>query len=149
MISAGATLCSRCNENLEAEDSDALDGPRLAACGEIICASCLVSLETNVDAEHRACQGRALCKLSAIDVSGPASIPARGSVSRLPIKVRALHNDLLDVPATEKRWALFLELSYDYSKSLHAHHHRLFLLDHNSRSHLHGAQRSRDISYTR
>ncbi len=103
MISAGAALCSECNQNLGEGDSDALGRPQLATCGELICASCLVSSEKYLDAKHVGCQGRALCKLFAVDACGPASISTGGSVSRLPTKIRALQNDLLKVPVTEKR----------------------------------------------
>ncbi len=103
MMCAGAAVCTRCNGDLEEGNSDTIGGPQLATCGRLICASCFVMSETTMDADHVACLGRAHCKLLAVDVSDPAPILTQPSMLRLSTKIRALQNDLLNVPVLEKR----------------------------------------------
>lgn len=100
---AGAAVCTSCNGDFEEGNPDSIGGPQLATCGRLICASFPVMSETAMDADHVACLGRAHCKLLAVDVSDPAPILTQPSMLRLSTKIRALQNDLLNVPVLETR----------------------------------------------
>lgn len=114
MVSAGAAACCRCNRDLSKEDENiesqtgGTDGiesskTRISSCGELVCASCLALSEMVSCPSDGKCQQQNLCKLFTVHSSGLSSVPVLQPNSRLPVKMRALQEDLLALPKTDKR----------------------------------------------
>lgn len=121
MLSAGFAICTRCNETLAKADSSAASEsngdtvetgqPWLATCGELICASCCTScfplLNVADGLSGPACQHQPSCEFSAVNMSGSSAVPTYTPESRLPVKMRALQNDLLAIPKEDKCMYMF------------------------------------------
>ena len=114
MVSAGAAVCCRCNRDLSKEDeniesqSGGTDGlesskTRVSSCGGLVCASCFALSEMVSCPGDGKCQQQNLCKLFTVHSSGSSSVPVFRPNSRLPVKLRALQEDLLALPQTDKR----------------------------------------------
>lgn len=114
MISAGAAICCKCDRDLSKGDENsesqisATDGSessktRIATCGELICDSCFALSETVMCPSDGRCQHQTSCTLFTVNSSGSSSLPALQPNSRLPVKFRALQEDLLALPETDKR----------------------------------------------
>ena len=114
MLSAGVAICSKCEKDLSVVDetkesqmsvTDVVDKPQLqiATCGVLICASCFAISNVAMGPKDRGCQHQPLCEFFAVDVSASPTTPAYPSNSRLPVKMRALQKDILDLPETDKR----------------------------------------------
>lgn len=117
MISAGAAVCCKCdrdlsrgNENNESQtgDTDIFDSSkiRIATCGELICASCSALSEIAMCPSDGRCQHQSSCELFTVNLSGSSGssgLRACPFTSRLPVKMRALQEDLLALPETDKR----------------------------------------------
>ena len=113
MISTGAAVCCKCDRDLSKGDENnesrigGTDGieskTRIATCGEIICASCFALSEIVKCPSDGRCQHQSSCELFTVSSSGSFGLPAIQSNSRLPVKMRALQEDLLALPETDKR----------------------------------------------
>ena len=118
MISAGAAACCKCNrdlskadENNESQMGSSMEGfesskTRISKCGELICASCFTLSEIVRCPSDGRCQHQGSCELFTVyssSPSGPSGLPAVQPNSRLPVKMRALQEDLLALPETDKR----------------------------------------------
>lgn len=115
MISAGTAMCSKCERDLlEADEGPELESggtlgfesckPRVATCGELICASCFAVSEMEMCPSDGKCQYQSSCKLFAVNSSYSSSLSAIQPNSRLPTKMRALQKDLLALPEIDKRY---------------------------------------------
>ena len=116
MISAGTAVCCKCNSDLSVADerNETQDGgmhglqtsqTRIATCGKIICHSCLADAETTKCPSNGGCQHKNLCELFVVDPSRSSGLPATQPPSQLPTKMRALQEDLLALPKTDKRYS--------------------------------------------
>ena len=114
MISSGAAVCCKCDRDLskgDENDESQIDSSnsfessktRIATCGELICASCFALSKMAIDPSHGRCQHQSSCELFTVNSSGSSDLPAFPSNSRLPVKMRALQEDLLALPETDKR----------------------------------------------
>ena len=114
MISAGAAACCKCYRDLSKGDennesqTDGMDGfesskTRISTCGEIICASCFVLSEMVTCPSNGECQYQNLCELITVNSSGSSSVPVFQINPQLPVKMRALQEDILALPETDKR----------------------------------------------
>lgn len=127
MISSGAAACCRCDRDLVKGDENnesRIDGSdsfepsktRIATCGELICASCFALSEMSMCPSDGRCQHQNSCELFTVNSSGSSGLPAFPSNSRLPVKMRALQEDLLALPETDKSivfsfWTTTLDLA--------------------------------------
>lgn len=126
MISTGAAVCCKCDRDLSKGDENnesrigGTDGieskTRIATCGEIICASCFALSEIVKCPSDGRCQHQSSCELFTVSSSGSFGLPAIQSNSRLPVKMRALQEDLLALPETDKSivfsfWTTTLDLA--------------------------------------
>ena len=111
ILSAGVASCYKCgrnllqgdpiNESLLGESEDSLQPrPRLAECGEVICASCSGQYQ---NANHPRCKHRPSCQFFEVKNPSSGAIDTRSSSFRLPTKIRALQNDIRAVPTNQKR----------------------------------------------
>ncbi len=111
MLSAGLAICTECNSDLAKGDDSAASGindsdatvvgePRLSTCGELVCASCFSCLDGPT------CQHQPSCEFATVDMSTFSAAPMCAPDSQLPVKMRALQNDLLAVPEGDKRYLL-------------------------------------------
>ena len=114
MVSAGTALCYKCESDLSiagAENetwSDGLDGgesfsTRITTCGTLICASCVAICGMVICPSDERCQYQKSCKFHTIESSHSSSLSAIKPDTRLPTKMRALQEDLLALPETDKR----------------------------------------------
>ena len=108
MISAGTAMCCKCERDVsEADEGNfGFDSckPRVATCGELICASCFAISEMEICPSDGRCQYQNSCKLFAVNSSSSPNLSAIQPNSRLPTKMRALQQDLLALPVTDKRY---------------------------------------------
>ena len=114
MASAGVAVCCKCDRDLSAGDENnepAVKGTeslkssktRIATCGELICASCFGLSEMVRCPSDGKCKHQSSCEVFAVDSSG-SSDPSISEVdSGLPVKMRALQEDLMALPGTDKR----------------------------------------------
>ena len=113
MLSAGFAVCTECNSDLAKGDDSAASGisdgdatvlgqSRLSTCGVLICASCFPCLDGPT------CQHQPSCEFGTVDMSTFSAAPTCVPDSQLPVKMRALHKDLLAVPEGDKRYLLFI-----------------------------------------
>lgn len=114
MISAGVAVCCKCDRDLSkgdennesqivATESFESSKTRIATCGELICASCFALSEMAMCPSDGRCQHQNSCELFTVNSSGSSGLPAFPANSRLPVKMRALQEDLLALPETDKR----------------------------------------------
>ena len=115
LISAGAAVCCICGSDLsqadgrnELENSGtyafASSAIRITTCGELICASCYTVSQTMTCPSNGRCQYQSSCTLSTVSSSSSSDLSAVQPSSRLPTKMRALQEDLLALPETDKRY---------------------------------------------
>ena len=117
MASAGVAACCKCDRDLSAADenneptvkgTDSLEPSktRVATCGELICASCFGLSEMVGCPSDGKCKHQSSCEVFTVDSSG-SSEPSMTEVDYgLPVKMRALQEDLIALPETEKRCLL-------------------------------------------
>lgn len=122
MLSAGFAICTKCDSDLAKGDGSAAlsksdgDGtsmgpPRLATCGELICASCFASGSTSDDLNGPTCQHQPSCEFFAVNTSISSVVPTYTAESQLPAKMKALQEDLLALPAMDKRYVCIIRCS--------------------------------------
>ena len=115
LISAGAAVCCICESDLSQADGrneSEISGTygfesseiRITTCGELICASCFAVSETMTCPSNGRCQYQSSCRLSTVSWSFSSDVSAVQPDSRLPTKMRALQEDLLALPETDKRY---------------------------------------------
>ena len=114
MASAGVAVCCKCDRDLSAGDenngsavkgTDSLEPSkiRIATCGELVCASCFELSETVRCPSDGRCKHQSSCEVFTVDSSG-SSDPSISEVdSGLPVKMRALQEDIMALPETDKR----------------------------------------------
>lgn len=114
MLSAGVTSCFKCDKDLlqgdegtrlppgDTEGSESLR-PQISTCGELICNSCFVHLTKESYSCYPQCKHQPSCIFTPVNVSGSSLQNVSVSSSQLPVKIRALQNDILALPLTEKR----------------------------------------------
>lgn len=115
MLSAGVAMCTVCNRDLSMvgnegtewplADTDASEAsqPRLTTCGELICASCFTHSKIATRHQDRGCQHQPSCQFFPVALFTSFTAPTFRTTSRLPVKMRALQNDLVALPETDKR----------------------------------------------
>ena len=114
LVSAGAAVCCICGSDLwqtdgrnELENSGTYgfeqSGIRMTTCGELICASCFAVSETMTCPSNGRCQYQSSCTLSTVSSSFSSDLSAVQPNSRLSTKMRALQQDMLALPETDKR----------------------------------------------
>ena len=114
VLSFGTALCSNCETNLaiESDSSElALRGvaveslkPHIAACGAMLCASCSALHPISTWPSHQGCSRTPRCEFGAVSFSNATGMkPLSHDSSRLPVKIRALLNDLVVLPPEDKR----------------------------------------------
>ena len=117
MLSTGFAICIKCDSDLAKGDGSAASGmsdgvviavgqPRLATCGELICASCFTFWNTSNRLNLPACQHQPSCEFFAVNMSSSSSLPTYSPESSLPVKMKALQKDLLALPTMDKRYLL-------------------------------------------
>ena len=115
MLSTGFAICTKCSSNIAEGDGNTVPGisdgdaitmgqPWLATCGELICASCFPFWNTSDSVNRRACQHQPSCKFFAVDLSNSSAVPTYTPESQLPVKMKALQEDLLALPKEHKRY---------------------------------------------
>ena len=114
MASAGVAVCCKCNRDLSAGDennepavkgTDSLESSktRIATCGELICASCFgLSAMVRCPSDGK-CKHQSSCEVFTVDSSGSCDSSISEVDSGLPVKLRALQEDLIALPVTDKR----------------------------------------------
>ena len=115
LVSSGLAICSKCDKDmsmLDASNDTQLNGvyafkysqPRVTACGELICTSCSTFADDPVQSTAGGCLHEPRCETFPVSerVSTPAT-PSNSTTTRLPVKMRALQNDLLAIPEMDKR----------------------------------------------
>ena len=114
MLSAGLASCIKCNSDLVKGDGSAVSDmyesdaistgqPRLSSCGVLICASCFPICTTSDSLNSLVCQHQPACELVAVDMSCSSGVSTYVPDSQLPVKMKALQNDLLALPEADKR----------------------------------------------
>lgn len=115
MLSAGFAICTRCNTDFAKGDSSAVSDtndsdasvtgqPRLSTCGALICASCFAFSNASDSLNGPACQHQPSCEFAAVNISCSSAVPTYVPESRLPVKMKALQQDLLALPKMDKRY---------------------------------------------
>ena len=111
MTSAGVTACSKCGDDWSTEGDYRNAGttyegsaqPQLTLCGVLLCSACS-TLDTQTSGIKRArCQHDTPCQLWPVKPATESEDPAPFSTTGLPVKMRALKNDILALPVAEKR----------------------------------------------
>ena len=114
MASAGVAVCCKCDRDLSAGDENnepAVKGTdslksfktRIATCGELICASCFDLSEMVRCPSDGKCKHQSSCEVFTVDSSGSSDSSVSEVDSGLPVKMRALQQDLMALPETDKR----------------------------------------------
>ena len=114
MLSAGMAICTVCEKDLSmAEDSDEPPSgatedprssqPRLFMCGKIICASCFALSRTSMFSNSSVCQHQPPCVSLSVSPSNLLTTSTIAPSSSLPVKMKALQEDLREIPETDKR----------------------------------------------
>ena len=114
MSSAGTAVCCKCKIDLSEMDEEnevqsgrtnGFESPktRIATCGELICPSCFANAGTGTCPSDGRCQFQSFCELFIVESSYSSGLTANQLASRLPTKMRALQEDLLALPETDKR----------------------------------------------
>ena len=113
MLSAGMAMCSVCrrdltqsnvsNESLLGVEGRDHSQPRIAQCGQLVCAPCCGRLDTSAIGTSLKCKHQPSCQVFAVSIDNSTPIDINPSSLRLPSKVIELQNDLLAIPETEKR----------------------------------------------
>ena len=114
LLSAGVGMCSRCEKDLSVEDEDSesplnvaddteSSSPRLTMCGVLICASCFCFPDEMMAYYHELCPYQPCCQFFTVAVSTALTFLGSSSGVRLPVKIRALQQDVLSLPDTDKR----------------------------------------------
>lgn len=115
MLSAGFAICTKCDSDLTKGDDSAASGisdgdaavvgqPRLATCGELICASCFTFWNIPDSLNGPLCQHQPSCEFFAVYMSSSSAVPKYTPESQLPMKMKALQKDLLALPTIDKRY---------------------------------------------
>ena len=119
MLSTGVARCSKCDMDFSAGEGsnetisggvDALEffQPQIAACGTILCASCFSFSHITSRLDQRGCQHQPSCELFAVAVSHFSIGPVPAPITRLPVKMRALQRDVVELPHADKRYVSVL-----------------------------------------
>ena len=114
MLSAGVVKCSICRRDLMqgnlnnesllgATESYESSQPRLAACGEIVCAICSTRLEATGDVKAFTCRHQPPCEFIHVRPSASAEPNLDLSLLQFPTKIRAFQHDVFSLPHSEKR----------------------------------------------
>ena len=113
MVSAGTAMCCKCGVDMSAadengirngdSDSSELSQTRITTCGELICASCFTLYEMIMCPSDGRCQYQSSCEVFTVNSSSSSGFSANQFKSQLPTKMRALQDDLLALPQTDKR----------------------------------------------
>lgn len=113
MVSAGTAVCCKCKSDLSEVDENEVkrggtngfksSGTRIATCGELICSSCFANAGNGMCPSDGRCQHQSLCELFIVESSYSSGLTANELASQLPSKMRALQEDLLALPETDKR----------------------------------------------
>ena len=119
MVSTGTAICSGCNADLSKEDEDteslADEIPRfpaqLATCGDVLCGSCSAHLKTAAGDTNRDCQCRFSCQRFAVEFPKDTAVLNRSASMHLPVKMKALQEDLQAIPRSDKRYQIDSPLS--------------------------------------
>ena len=115
MLSAGFATCTKCGSDLAKGEGSAASGksddsviaigqPRLATCGELICASCFAFWGNLDRLDGPACQHQPSCEFFTVSMSASSTIPRYTPDSQLPAKMKALQKDLFSLPVMDKRY---------------------------------------------
>ena len=129
LTSAGAAECCICGSDLsQADGRNELENRgtygfesseiRITTCGELICASCFAVSETMTCPSNGRCQYQSLCTLSTVSSSSSSDDSAVQPNSRLSTKMRALQDDLLALPKTDKRYLFMSTQRFPFSHVL-------------------------------
>ena len=114
MVSAGVAVCCKCDRDLSAGNENngpAVEGmdslktskTRIATCGELICASCFSLSEMVRCPSDGKCKHQSSCEVFSVNSSGSSDPLISEFDSGLPVKMRALQEDLMALPETDKR----------------------------------------------
>lgn len=119
LIASGMAICSCCSKDLsqgdeltnsELGDAEVFDSSPswMSTCGEtILCTVCVGVSQVERLSTERGCKHQPACELIAIDSSTPSESASDLSSLKLPVKLRALQKDLLDLPKDDKRWVVY------------------------------------------
>ena len=117
MVSTGTAVCCKCERDLsKADEKNQLqngdtDGfepskTHIATCGELVCTSCFATSELVTCPSDGKCQYQSSCQLFTVNSSCSSGLFATQPESLLPTKMRALQEDLLALPETDKRYLI-------------------------------------------
>ena len=117
MLSAEMATCSKCMQNLETGDDvteyrlgDTDDfthyKPQLSPCGVLLCAACSSNRKGLAVPLLCRCLKQELCSYFPVSMSSPSSPLPYDPTARLPVKMRALQQDLAPLPNFDKRYNL-------------------------------------------
>ena len=118
MLSAGVAKCFKCDLDLSVGEGSneiiscgvgalELSQPHISTCGIIICASCLSYSHATLRLDQRGCQHQPPCKFFTVSLSHSALGLVSTSITRLPVKMRALQRDVQLLPQGDK-WLVVL-----------------------------------------
>ena len=114
IVSARVAVCYKCDRDLSTEDksnelanqsTNSLDSikTRIATCGKLICGSCSGLSEMVRCPSDGKCRHQSSCEVFTVDSSGSSNPSISEVDSELPVKIRALQEDLMALPETDKR----------------------------------------------
>ena len=126
LISAKAAVCCICGSDLSQADgrneseNSAIYGLesskiRITSCGELICGSCFAVSEILACPSYGKCPYQSSCTLSTVNLSSNSALSAIQPNSRLSTKMRALQEDLLALPETDKRYVSMSAKRFHFS----------------------------------
>ena len=114
MLSTGAAICSNCRHNFSAdsyaggnplkEATAPPSHPYISTCGRLLCATCSTLPQVTTSSSHHLCSLELGCSFKPVSMSDSEELDVEKiGFLRLPSKIRALTNDLLVLPAMDKR----------------------------------------------
>ena len=114
-LSTGMAACSRCETNLPTESDGSEDPlgnmarqslrPQISSCGVILCTSCSALPWMPPWPSHQGCAHAPYCEFQPVVYSNATGIKSLShNGSPLPIKMRALLDDLAALPHEDKRY---------------------------------------------
>ena len=110
MISTGVATCSNCGDdwstggeyrNVPKADVPSTQ-PHLTLCGLLICAACSTPASDAAGINSLRCEHEVPCHLWPVQTTAESGALAMFPTNGLPVKMRALKNDILALPVTEK-----------------------------------------------
>ena len=115
MASAGRTACSKCGDDWAIEGDyrnagtiyEATAQPHMTLCGLLLCPTCSTLATDSSVKDRTMCKHETPCQLWPVQASTKPESPAILPATRLPAKIRALKNDILALPVTDK-WSVGL-----------------------------------------